>query len=326
MSKGHTHKKHPKDTYGTPKFFIGSAMIETIHVELSGKEKITSVDLKDVINLMLFGKQQNSKKSDCFSSSVGISASGFRMKATKNTILHVLKEFVTGRNMAIPYSSLKSRPDLKWFRRVVPTSEMCKLVSSQKEKKGVKSYRRLAKNAVANGRHDVSSSDITKFALTHVYSTIVAALNINRKAFKKMFFGRVGYILADWEQCGFKDVSQDIVAMWVEHSDDNKFVRMCEVPEAKTVKEGDGADIENEIVFEKFVRERKEFMITVEHPINIRKNRSTKASSSSTAFVSQTKVDMKSRPFRRTYSLLGIALSMLSDLCGIGNDVTKVKY
>ncbi len=85
-------------------------------MELSGKEKITSADLKDVINLMLFGKQQNSKKSDCFSSSVAILASGFRMKAMKNTVLHVLKEFVPGRNIAIPYSSLKSRPELKWFR------------------------------------------------------------------------------------------------------------------------------------------------------------------------------------------------------------------
>ena len=109
-------------------------------------------------------------------------------------------------------TDLMQRPDLAWIHKVVPTPDMCTVVSNLKEKKGMRAYRSDAKKAVAKGR-EPNVADVSEFLLTFLYSTIVNALNLNRKAFKKMFYGRVGYIVSSWNSCGFTAVEQEVSAM-----------------------------------------------------------------------------------------------------------------
>ncbi len=303
---------------------IASAMMDTISRNVRDKDEISSADLELVVNLLLFGKQQNSNKSQCFTSVVGQLASDFRRKAMKNSVLHVMKGFVPEANMNIKHKELKTRPELQWLEKVIPTDEICRLVSNQKEKKGVKIYRRESKVALGKGTRDPSANDITEYVLTQVYSIIVSALNLNRKAFKKMFFGRIGYLTDNWENCGFKDVRKDVAAMWLKPEAPDSYILPSAVPDAKTVRESSDADKVNEDKFNEFVKSRKELMITVEHEVIIRASRSSKASASNTAFVCQEKKG-DFRPFRRSFSLLGVALSMLSELCGVTSEMNKIQ-
>ena len=122
-------------------------------------------------------------------------ASMFRKKAIKNAVLHMRKGFIPEGNIIVPIVQLKERPDMKLLEKVVPTPEMCAVVSNLKEKNGMMMYRRDAKAAIAKGRRDPDTVDYSEFVLNHLYSTVVTALKLSRKAFKKMFFGSVGYIV-----------------------------------------------------------------------------------------------------------------------------------
>ncbi len=115
--------------------------------------------------------------------------------------------------------------------------------------------------------------------------------------------------------------------MWLQSHTDNNYIRPCDAPLAKTVMmmTGPDADKENEQIFKQFMQSRDEFMLTVEHEVNIGSQKSTKASASSTAFVKTRDNEKRIRPFRRTFSVLGVALSMLSELCGVNNDVGKIQ-
>ena len=221
-------------------------------------------------------------------------------------------------------TDLMQRPDLAWIHKVVPTPDMCTVVSNLKEKKGMRAYRSDAKKAVAKGR-EPNVADVSEFLLTFLYSTIVNALNLNRKAFKKMFYGRVGYIVSSWNSCGFTSVEQEVSAMWLQPCQDKNNVRPKEVPLAKIIRNNPDADKLNEEIFNQFMRGREELMITVEYDVKIRSHKAPKASASNNAFVANRTEEMKTRPFRRTFSILGVALSMISDFCGITNDTRKIE-
>ena len=304
---------------------IASSMMDSIFKVVKDKDILRSADLSLILNLILFGKQQNSNKNQCFTSQVGMLASEFRRKAMKNCILHLMKGYVPDSNMVVKHSDLLSRSDLKWLHKVVPTEVMCLRVSNQKEKKGVKKFRKEVMMAIGEGRRDPSDSEITEFVLNQLYSIIVSSLNINRKSFKPMFFGRVGYLIEDWDKCKFTDIKKDVAAMWLQACTGDVFAKPSQIPDAKTLLDGPKADEINEKAFQSFLETRKEMMLTVEHQVNIRSNGTSRASSSKTAFVSQTSEGETRRPFRRMFSVLGVALSMLSELCDLTSDQKKIQ-
>jgi len=66
-------------------------------------------------------------------------------------------------------------------------------------------------------------------------------------------------------------------------------------------------------------------MIIVEHEAIVKANKAKKVSASNTKFVNSSHTEDKHLPFRRSFSLFGVALSMLSEITGIGPDSKKVQ-
>ena len=50
---------------------IASSLVDVIYGMMSGKEVIQSADLNGMMNLIMFGKQQGSNKSECFTFPLG---------------------------------------------------------------------------------------------------------------------------------------------------------------------------------------------------------------------------------------------------------------
>ena len=307
---------------------IASAIIDTIYNEIVKKEEISSADLNLVTNLLLFGKQHNSNKAECFNSPAGILASSFRKKCIKNVILHITRGVVPDCNLNVKYEDMKNRPDYNWLFKVVPSPGMCDLVSDLKEKRGRVSTRRKAHDTIGRGSRSPGQSDISEYVLMHVYSAVVAALHNNRKAAKKMFFGKIGYLLTDWKSVKFLDVDQDVAAMWVKPFEKDEYIWPSEVPEMKIVKgaeDNKAIDEQNMKIFDEFVEARQELMVIVQHNVNVKLAKSKRESLSTTAFVGNAKPQYEKRPFRRSFSLVGVALSVLSDLCSIYIEAEKIQ-
>lgn len=66
-------------------------------------------------------------------------------------------------------------------------------------------------------------------------------------------------------------------------------------------------------------------MVIVEHNVSVRLAKSHRESSSNTMFLGSSKPEYDTRPFRRSFSLLGVALSVLSDLCSISLESEKIQ-
>ena len=253
----------------------------------------------------------------------------FRRKVLKNCILQLQNGFVPEANLKVSLDDLKERPELSWFKTVRPTDGLCNLVGDIKEKKGFGKFRRTIHDKIGNGSCKPSGSDVTEYTLSFLYSTVVNALNVNRKAFKKMFFGRFGYFLTDWEKLGFKDVVQEVGAMWVGRMDESRLPRPTEIVDAVTIREDENADEKNKVIFQKFCDERQDFMIIIKHPVIVKASKAKKLSASNTTFVDSSIEEDEQRPFERSFSLFGVALAMLSEISGIGmnsNTIQVLKY
>lgn len=310
---------------------IASAMVDVMYTEICSKATITSADLVMIMNLLMFGKQKKSKKSECFTTPVGLLASLFRKKCIKNSVLHVTRGLVPDSNMKVKMEDLKNRPELGWLRKVIPSPTICDVVSEMNEKKGCGASSKPTHNTIGQGTCQPGKADISEFALANVYGVVVRALHVNRKAAKKMFFSRIGYLLTDWKSVRFTDVEQDAVAMWVKPMKENEYLRPSDVPETRVATSPDqaaDADVENLKLFNDFLKERQELVIIVEHSVKVKtvKEKETPSTSSNTAFLGNASYEMKTRPFRRSFSLAGIALSVFSDLCAVtSNDSTKTQ-
>ena len=307
---------------------IASSIIDTIYYEIVKRKEITSADLNLVTNLLLFGKQHNSNKAECFNSPAGILASSFRKKCIKNVVLHITRGVVPDSNLNVKLEDMKNRPEYTWLFKVIPSPDMCNLVSDLKEKRGRVSTRRKAHDAIGRGSRSPGQADISEYVLIHAYSAIVAALHNNRKAAKKMFFGKIGYLLTDWKSVKFLDVDQDVAAMWVKPLEKDEYLWPSEVPEMKIVKgceDNKVIDEQNMKIFDEFVESRQELMVIVQHNVSVKLAKSKRESMSTTAFVGSAKPEYETRPFRRSFSLIGVALSVLSELCSISIEAEKIQ-
>lgn len=76
----------------------------------------------------------------------------------------------------------------------------------------------------------------TEFLLNHSYRSILKALNDHQKFVKKLFFGKIGYIITDWQVVNFSQIEKDVYAMWVKLTDVN-YVRPSDIVECKTMAE-----------------------------------------------------------------------------------------
>ena len=302
---------------------IASSMIGTLYSEILSKSPMSSAVLKDMFDLMLFGKQQKAKKAQCFSSRIGEIGTLFRKKVMKNAVLHLRKGYIPDAWLGIPNKELKARPECRWVQEIVPTEAVCEMVSKVREKKGFSKSRNGTVGAIGLKRRDVNVTDKTEFVLNHVYTTVVAALNVNRKTFKRMFYGRVGYLLSKWTAVDFYSVRQEVNGMWLEAHDNRKFLRPQEIPNTKTLKDGGDVDQENTALLEKVTEERSELMLSVQHDVKLKLAKPGSSSNSNTAAGAESSEDQPFRPFRRTFSLLGIAVRMLSDLCGVPSEKNK---
>ena len=95
--------------------------------------------------------------------------------------------------------------------------------------------------------------------------------------------------------------------------------------EAITVREDSCADELNEKIFKEFCNEHPEFMIIVNHVVVVKPNKAKKVSASNTIFVYSSKTEDKKRTFKRSFSLFGVALSMLMEITGLDPDSKKVQ-
>jgi len=308
---------------------IASAMSDVMYNELSSKDSITSADLVLMMNLLMFGKQKKSKKFECFSSPVGRLGSSFRKKCIKNCILHITRGLVPDSNMKVKKDDLKTRPEFAWLRKVIPSANICDTVSEMKEKKGCGASSKRAHTYIAQGIRQPGTSDITEFALANAYSAIVTALHANRKAAKKMFFSRLGYLMTDWESVRFRDVEQDGAAMWVKPMNENDYLRPSEVPETQVALDAsraEDADVENLKLFNDFLKERQELVVIVQHSVKVKTTIEGPSASSSTAYIGNGSFELQTRPFRRSFSLAGIALSVFSEICAVtSNDTDRTQ-
>ena len=307
---------------------IASAMTDVMYTEISSKECITSADLVMMMNLLMFGKQKKSKKSECFSSPVGLLASAFRKKCIKNCVLHITRGLVPESNMKISKDDLKTRPEFAWLRKVIPSSTMCDTVSEMKEKKGCGASSKQSHSYIGQGIRQPGMTDITEFALSNAYTAIVTALHANRKAAKKMFFSRLGYLMTDWETVRFRDVEQDGAAMWVKPMNKTDYLRPSEVPQttvALSAARAKEADVENLKLYNDFLKERQELVVVVQHSVKV-KTLKKDPSALNTAYLGNVSVELQTRPFRRSFSLAGIALSVFSEICAVTpNDTDRTQ-
>ena len=300
---------------------IASSMIDTLYFQILIKSPMSSAVLHDMFKFMLFGKQKKAKKADCFSSQIGEMGTLFRKKVMRNFALHLRKGFVPDEWLGISYKELCSRPECKWVLDIVPSDAICEMVSKVREKKGFSKSRNGTISAIGLKRRDVNVTDKTEFVLNHTYTTVVSALNVNRKTFKRMFFGRVGYLLTKWTDVDFYTVQQDVTGMWLEAHDNRNFLRPQDIPNTQTLKDEGNIDVENMELFEKLTEDRSELMLSVQHDVKLKVSKPLNLSKSNAAFSSgPSNQDMSYRSFRRTFSLLGVALRMLSDLCGVPSE------
>ena len=299
---------------------IASSMIDTLYFQILVKSPMSSAVLHDMFKFMLFGKQKKAKKAQCFSSHIGELGTLFRKKVMKNFALHLRKGYVSDAWLGISNNELSSRPEYRWVRHIVPADAICEMVSKVREKKGFSKSRNGTLSAIGLKRRVVNVTDKTEFVLNHTYTTLVSALNVNRKTFKRMFFGRIGYLLTKWADVDFYTVRQDVTGMWLESHDNRKFLRPQELPNTKTLKDDGNIDLENMELFEKVTEERSELILSVQHDVKL-KVAKPNLSKSNAAFASGPSDDHESyRSFRRTFSLLGVALRLLSDLCGVPSE------
>ena len=273
---------------------------------------------------MMFGRSKVQNKVDAFKTTAGQWNSSFRRKAIKNTILHIQKKIVPPEVMKIPLDDICNRPEYSWFRKIVPSASYCEEVSKYNEVKGATARRRKFHLQLGQGKRKPNDFEIAEFALNQAYSCVVRAMNDNRRTCKKMFFGRVGYIVTDWKSISFNDVEQNIAAMWVNPVTGNEYTRPCNLPDAQVAtKEGD-VDKENAKLFERVVRERQEMALLLNHEVIVCSRKPKSKSNPNGKLVTR-----NVRPFSRTVSLMTVALSMLVELCGIPNrdgNHTVLKY
>ncbi len=109
--------------------------------------------------------------------------------------------------------------------------------------------RRASYAAIIEKRRDVYAADKTEYVLGEIYGIVTTALNQNRKAFKKMYFGRVGYLNLKWSYCGFTEVEQDTMGVWLKRYSVRDYLRPEDIPSAKTFRNDGNQDVENEMIF-----------------------------------------------------------------------------
>lgn len=282
------------------------------------------------LEAMFFSLKRTDRK-DLYKSKTGKEASALRHRILQNLLkqgrLDTFRRFRTSSTCEQDVKSQRSGvtaaadagrlPKPHWLSHSAQggtnyiTQEHLRLAQELQESSSADKSSYTRRLQIACGEPPIRKDD-AEFAMSYLYTRLLTTLNRSRRNGPLEFFQQVGYLFMDWslyKNCRVS--SDDLKVSWVVDFEKARPCDLSDIPRAIIVSAGDENALEkNAKMYEKFVEDREEMQILVQHDVLVRlKGRKEDF---------RNHIGVETRQWTRIVSLIDVAAHFLRSSCSFG--------